>query len=264
MQQNNKIIIIKIGSSSITHGCERGISYKILNQLAAATATLREADYKVVIVTSGAMRLGLLKLGRETIPNQDTVSFKQALTAVGQIELMDAYREVFKHYDAHVGQVLITHKGLDDTERNETIGKTLTKMFEIDIVPILNANDTVSSQELVYGDNDSLSARIAVLLKAQRLIILSDVDGLYDKDPNLHEDAKLIQEVKNINAEIKSMAHETSSKSGMGGMRSKIQAAEICNNNKIAVDILAVTKLNEIPNLVIKDSKNLGTHFLVV
>ncbi len=258
-----RIIILKIGSSSITHGCERGISFKILNQLAAAAATLREAGYKVIIVTSGAMRLGLAKLGRETIPSQDTVSFKQALTAVGQIELMDAYREVFKHYDAHVGQVLITHKGLDDTERNETIGRTLTKMFEIDIVPIVNANDTVSSQELIYGDNDSLSARIAVLIKAERLIILSDVEGLYDKDPNIHKDAKLIQEVKDISNDIKSMASGASSSAGMGGMRSKIEAVQICVDNHIPVDILSVNKANKIPELVIKQVKNLGTHFLV-
>ncbi len=263
MTSSSRIIILKIGSSSITHGCERGISFRVLNQLAAAAATLREAGYKVVIVTSGAMRLGLMKLGRETIPNQDTVSFKQALTAVGQIELMDAYREVFKHYDAHVGQVLITHKGLDDTERNETIGRTLTKMFEIGVVPVVNANDTVSSQELVYGDNDSLSARIAVLLKATRLVILSDVDGLYDKDPNIHKDAKLISEVKNISTDIKAMASETGSKSGMGGMRSKIEAAEICMNNKIAVDILSVTQVNKVPEVVIKEARNIGTHFLI-
>lgn len=264
MSHDYNVIVLKIGTTSITKGARSGINYRVLNHLAGAAAALRDEDYKVIIVSSGAMGLGLTKLGKDCLPENisDISSYKQALTAVGQVELMNAYENVFKHYDAHAGQVLIRHFGLADTECNDTIYKTLINLFELDVIPIINANDTVSNIELLYGDNDSLSARIATLIKAKRLVILSDVAGLYDKDPNKYADAKLLTNIKCISPEIKAIAGESSSGSGMGGMKSKIAAIEMCLQNGISADILTASKIDQIPELISgKNKKPLGSHF---
>ncbi len=279
-----KTIIIKIGTTSITKEkpaaainlqgkaiVNVGINYQVLGSIASTAAKLHDTGYKVIIVSSGAMGLGVAKLGagklKERLEQSDKLSltsFKQALTAVGQVDLMNAYETIFSNHKTHVGQVLITHKGLDDTERNENIKRTLEKLLALDVVPIINANDTVSSSEIEYGDNDSLSARVAVLMGAERLIIVSDAQGLYDSDPNLNPNAKLISEVREINNQIKSIAGESASTAGLGGMKSKIAAAEICINNNVAVDILGINEIEKIP-LFINGALNKlnGTHFLV-
>ncbi len=269
---NSKIIIIKIGTTSITRGSGKGgVNYKVINRLAANTQALRDIGYKVIIVSSGAMGLGLSKLGKDFIENkigsdplkQNMTSYKQAFTSVGQVELMRAYENIFRYYDSHVGQVLVTHAGLDTTDGNQSIKNTLTKMFELDLIPVINANDTVATQELVYGDNDSLSARIAALIGAERLIILSDIKGLYTKDPNKFQDAELIKIVKNIDDEIKNNAGESSMAGGMGGMRSKILATEICLGQNIPVDIISANNMDQIPFMVCKPQEEiLGTRFL--
>lgn len=265
MSHGYNVIVLKIGTTSITKGAgSSGINYRVLNHLAAAAAELRDHGYKVIIVSSGAMGLGLTKLGKDRLPENiaDLSSYKQALTAVGQVELMNAYENVFKHYDAHAGQVLIRHFGLGDVECNDTIYKTLINLFELDVIPIINANDTVSSIELLYGDNDSLSARIATLIKAKRLVILSDVAGLYDKDPNKYPGAKLLTNINVISPEIKAIAGESSSGSGMGGMKSKIAAIEMCLQNGIAADILAASNLDKVAGMISgKVKETLGSHF---
>ncbi|MDD9897771.1 MAG: glutamate 5-kinase [Candidatus Melainabacteria bacterium] len=276
------VIILKIGTSSITKekpACATnlqgkpivnvGINYQVLNELAQVAAHLRQQGYQVIIVSSGAMGLGVTKLGAENLKDKleatcdspDLVSFKQALTSVGQVDLINAYETVFSNYGTHVGQVLVTHKGLDDTERNETIHRTLEKLFALDIVPIINANDAVTSAELEYGDNDSLSARVAVLIKAQRLFVISEADGLYDDDPRLNPEAKIIPVVKNID-EVRGFAHESTSTAGLGGMKSKVEAAEICVQNGVAVDIIGVDKISQISDYVNGGVKQpLGTQF---
>jgi glutamate 5-kinase len=271
--KNSKIIIIKIGTTSITRGSGTGgVNYKVINRLAANTHALREIGYKVIIVSSGAMGLGISKLGKKYIEEkigsdplkQNMTSYKQAFTSVGQVELMNAYDNIFKYYDAHVGQVLITHAGLDTTDGNQSIKNTLSKMFELDLIPVINANDTVATQELVYGDNDSLSARIAVLIGAERLIILSDIKGLFTKDPNKFQDAELIKIVKDVDEGIKNNAGESSMAGGMGGMKSKILATEICLRQNIPVDIISASNMDQIPFMVCKTQDEiLGTRFLV-
>lgn len=278
----SKIIILKIGTNSITRekpACavnlqgkpivNVGINYQVLNELAQAAADLKQQGFQVIIVSSGAMGLGVAKLGPETLKEKleqfcdspDLVSFKQALTAVGQVDLMNAYATVFSNYQAFVGQVLVTHKGLDDTERNETLAATIRRMLMLDIVPIVNANDSVSSSELDYGDNDSLAARVAVLSKANRLVIISDADGLYDNDPRLDPNATLIKEVTKIE-DVKAFAHETTSTAGLGGMKSKVAAAEICVDNGIAVDIVGVASISKIAAYINGVDHGIpGTHF---
>lgn len=269
----SKTIIIKIGTTSITKECgQGGVNYKIINKLAAQSSLIRAQGCNVIIVSSGAMGLGMSKLGKDFIekkisadPNgQNITSYKQALTSVGQVELMNAYENIFKYYDTHVGQVLVTHAGLDTTDGNQSIKNTIAKMFELELVPIVNANDTVASQELVYGDNDSLSARIAVLVEASRLIILSDIKGLYTKDPNKFKDAELIKIVKSINSEIKNNAGESSTAGGMGGMKSKISATDICLQKGIAVDIISASNMDQIPEMIKNPQQEIiGTRFLV-
>lgn len=276
------IIILKIGTSSITKekpACavnlqgkaivNVGINYQVLNDLAQVAADLKKQGYQVIIVSSGAMGLGVAKLGPEKLKEKleticetpNLVSFKQALTAVGQVDLINAYETVFSNYQTHVGQVLVTHKGLDDTERNECIHQTLENLLALDIVPIINANDAVSSSELEYGDNDSLSARVAVLIRAQRVFVVSEAKGLYDDDPRVNHQAKIIPLVKNID-EVRSFAHESTSTAGLGGMKSKVEAAEICVRNGVAVDIIGVDKISCITDYVAgKVKQPLGTHF---
>lgn len=254
---SSKIIILKIGTTSVTKGANKGINYIVINKLASVSNALRQNGYKVLIVSSGAMGLGINRIGKDRLEaklkDQDSSlvrSYKQAITSVGQVELMKTYENIFKYYDVNVGQVLIAHKGIHDKERDATIKNTILRMFEIDILPIVNANDTVSSAELEYGDNDSLASRLATLLLAESLVILSDVHGLYDSDPNLNPKAKLIREVRQIDESIKKFAGQSSTSAGMGGMYSKILAAEICMKQGVKVEILHSSFIEEIPGII--------------
>jgi len=239
-----EIIVIKIGTSSITD-IKSGVDYKTINLLAKSVSELKSQGHIPVIVSSGAMSLGICKLGLDH-SHSGNVAYKQALTSVGQISLMNAYENIFKYYGYNVGQVLITHKGLDDQERNDCIKGTFENIFKLGVIPVVNANDTVTSEELAYGDNDSLSARVAVLIQAKKLVFITDAGGFYDKDPHIDSSAKLIDRVSDINEYIYSLAGESSSGVGLGGMRSKIQAAQICLENKIQ---LLITGKKEIPLL---------------
>jgi glutamate 5-kinase len=255
---SKQVIVLKIGSNSITKGCNEGINLEVINKLATSAARIIKEGNKVIIVSSGAMALGVAKLGKNYIQEktqsnpcaENITSYKQAITSIGQVELMKAYENVFKFHGLHAGQVLVTHAGLDDTDRNSTIKTTLERMLEIDLVPIINANDTVTSKELEYGDNDSLSARISALISASKLVIFSDVDGLYDKDPNKFSDAKLIRKVESINSDIKSGAGESSSGIGLGGMKSKIDAVDICLRAGIAAYILNASQIEKTPEII--------------
>ena len=163
------------------------------------------------------------------------------------------------------GQVLVTHKGLDDQERNEIIYNTLQKMFILDVVPIINANDTVTQTELEFGDNDSLAARIAVLVKSDRLVIMTDAKGFYDKDPHKNPDAKLIKRVEQVTDELKDLAGGSSTHTGLGGMKSKLLAAELCLNNGIATDIIGVDQITNIPKIIRGEILDVqGTQFVAL
>lgn len=256
----NKIAVIKIGTTSITKGQNEGIDFGIVKDLATVTDKIMKSGYKVIIVSSGAKALGKAKIcarasskfNENCIDITDLTRQKQALTSVGQIELMKFYQEAFIRHDLIIGQVLVTHRGLKDDAHNSTIKETILKMLELDIVPIVNANDTVSSKALVSGDNDSLAARISILLEAEKLFLLTDVDGLYNKDPNKHDDAKLIEEIEEIDTEIIELAGESSSKAGTGGMRSKINAAEVCQQKGIHVEILDASNTLDLDKFVLE------------
>lgn len=269
---SSPVIVLKIGTNSITKGCDQGINLQVINKLAEAASKLQDKGFRVIITSSGAMGLGIAKLGSENIekkleasPCKETLlSYKQALTSVGQAELINAYQSVFQYYSKHAGQVLVTHLGLDDQARNETVKNTLETMFELDLIPIVNANDTVSSKELEYGDNDSLSARIAILMKAQRLIILSDVDGFYDSDPSLSDSASLIKFIENIDEDLLANAGDSSKSNSTGGMKSKLMAAKTCQEENIPVDIINANNIQSISSIVENPKSEIrGTRILV-
>jgi glutamate 5-kinase len=268
-----KTIIIKIGTSSLT-GRKRGenINFNVLNSIAELVSEIisksnSKIAYKPVIVSSGAMNLGIAKLGLENLPDKvsdDLVSFKQALTAVGQIELMNSYEMIFKNnYNLHVGQVLVTQKGLEIQDRGEILKHTLEKLFELNIVPIINANDTVTDAEIKFGDNDSLSARIAVLLKAHRLFIMTDCEGLYNSDPFKNPFAMLIPKIETVTEELKQSIGGSHSTVGMGGMYSKLLAGEICLDGGVVMQIMNVKKLDRIPEILFSEEEpEIGTKFI--
>lgn len=267
-----KPVIIKIGTSSLT-GRKRGenINFEVLNSIADLVYEIRsrsDADnhYKPIIVSSGAMNLGIAKLGIENLPNnndESLISFKQALTAVGQIELMNAYEMIFKNkYSLHVGQVLVTQKGLEIQDRGEILKHTFEKIFELDIIPIINANDTVTDTEIKFGDNDSLSAMVAVLLKAHKLFIMTDCEGLYNSDPHKNPFAKLISKVDEVTEDLKDSVGNSKNSVGMGGMYSKILAGEICMKGGVEMQILNINKLNRIPEILFSEEEiEIGTKF---
>ena len=260
-----RIIILKIGTTSITTDCDKGVNLQILNDLAKVSAAIIKNGYRVVIVSSGAMGLGLARLGAQELENQlgfnpcksDMTTYKQALTAIGQVELMKEYQNLFAEHKMQVGQVLVTHSGIKDDTRNSTIKETINKMFELGLIPIINANDTVSSKQIVSGDNDSLAARMAILLEAEKLFLITDVAGIYDKDPNKHSDAKLIDEVETINDELREQTTGSASRSGMGGMRSKLNAAEVCQEKGIQVEILDAKHTKDIDKFVLNKDHNI-------
>lgn len=266
-----KALVIKIGTSSLT-GRDAGeaINHEVLNKLANTVTQIQNngLNYKVVIVSSGAMGLGLAKLGLKSVQDivkngehgNDLTSYKQALTAVGQVKLMQEYEEVFKYYSCHAGQVLVTHSGLHDKARASTIEKTIQKLFELNVIPIINENDTVCPDEIEFGDNDRLSAQVASIIKAERLFILTDCEGLYDADPHSNPDAKLISEINEITTEIRNIAGDSSTHIGSGGMKSKIMAAETCMDHKVIMHIISKTKLTEIPE-ILSGTKQTGTVF---
>jgi len=256
---DREIIVIKIGTSSITD-TKVGVDYKTINLLAKAVSDLRAQGHTLVIVSSGAMSLGICKLGLSH-NHSENLAYKQALTSVGQVSLMNAYENIFKYYGYNVGQVLITHSGLDDKERNDSIRGTFENIFKLGVIPVVNANDTVTSEELAYGDNDSLSARVAELLKAQKLVFITDAGGFYDKDPHLDSSAKLIERVSDIDDYIYSLAGESSSKVGLGGMKSKVEAAKICMGSKIKLLITGKKEISNLSELCNPDVKIKGTWF---
>ncbi len=263
MIEKIKPIVIKIGTTSLTgRKAGEGINCDVLESLATAAAEIIRSGTKVIIVSSGAMGLGIAKLGIAKLEERaDLTTVKQALTSVGQVALMNAYAEAFSKHGLHVGQVLLTHHGLHDPKRSATIKNTISKLFELNIIPIINENDTVTAEEIEFGDNDTLSAEVAVLNSAKTLYILTDTEGLYDSDPHKNPNAKLINQVSAITDEIRTVATGSSSKTGTGGMASKIMAAEICLAKSVPLHILSVRRLPELAGLEAGLGTRIGTKF---
>ncbi|MBF0517929.1 MAG: glutamate 5-kinase [Nitrospirae bacterium] len=229
-----EIIVIKIGSSIIT--TPNGLNEAVINRIAADISTLCGQGRQTIIVSSGAVAAGRGKLGIEG-PITD-ISVKQAAAAAGQSSLVWAYEKAFGSYDKKVAQVLLTRDVFSDRRRYLNARNTLKALLDFNIIPIINENDTVSIDELKFGDNDRLAALVASLMTADRLIILSDVDGLYDADPCRNISARLIPVVQVITPEIEKAACGSASTCGTGGMSSKLIAAKMATADGIAVNIV--------------------------
>ncbi|NLC40742.1 MAG: glutamate 5-kinase [Clostridiaceae bacterium] len=242
-------IVIKIGSSSLTnrHGlADRQMMRSLVEQI----VSLIEANKQIIIVSSGAASSGVATINKWHRKND--VHYKQALCAIGQVELMSAYRDIFWDSSIHVAQLLITREDILTPKRRLYIRNTLFTLLDEGVVPIVNENDSVSVEEIEIGDNDNLSAMTADLWSADLLILLSDVDGLYTKDPHTNPDAELIACVQDIEA-CRDMA-DICSKGylGTGGMETKLEAAELANKNGIPV-ILTNSNTDNVFSKLIND-----------
>lgn len=256
-ENNGKRIVIKVGTSTLTHKTGR-LNIRRVEKLIKTIADLQNAGNQLIMVSSGAIGLGMSKLGMTQRP-KDTPT-KQACAAVGQCELMDMYDRAFSQYGITVAQLLLTkYVLLEDRRRN--VENAMARLIELGVIPIVNENDTVAIDELVLqvGENDSLAAIVAEVAKADMLVIMSDIDGLYDKDPHSYDDAKLISEVYEITEDITALAGGAGSALGTGGMLTKLNAAKIANKN--GIDMIIMNGDN--PELLydICDGKKVGTRF---
>ncbi len=224
--KNSKIIVIKIGSSLIVDKNKK-IRKKWLSSFAQDIKQLKSKRKNIVIVSSGAIALGCKKM------NYDKTNLKldksQAVASIGQIELMNLFSQTFSKYRLNISQILLT---LDDTEerrRSINAKRTFENLFKLDYIPIVNENDTIATSEIKYGDNDRLASRVAQITNADTLILLSDVDGLFTKNPKIYKNVKLIKKVTDINKDISNIYIKGMTELGSGGMDTKIEAAKICN-----------------------------------
>lgn len=231
-----KRVVIKLGTSTLTHRTGR-LNIRRVEKLVKIIADIKNAGNQVILVSSGSIGLGMAKLGLLERPS-DTPT-KQACAAVGQCELMYLYDKQFSEYSITVAQLLLTKYVLLE-DRRKNVENALEQTIKMGVIPIVNENDTVAIDELELevGENDSLAATVATIAKADLLIIMSDIDGLYDKDPHTHPEAKLIPQVDEINEEIRLLAGGAGSKLGTGGMITKINAAEIATKNGIDMVIV--------------------------
>ncbi|MDX1934039.1 MAG: glutamate 5-kinase [Capsulimonadales bacterium] len=219
-----KRIVIKVGTSTLTGGS--GSPDRVyINSLAAQIADQRAFGRQVVLVSSGAIRAGMLRLGLAEKPR--TIPAKQATASVGQGVLMGIYADIFANYGIAVGQVLLTRDDLSHRARYVNARNTFEALLAVGALPIVNENDTVAIDEIKVGDNDTLAALVTSLVDADLLILLSDVNGLYDKNPTVHADAQLVETVTRVTPEIRAMAGGAGTPGGTGGMITKLNAAAI-------------------------------------
>lgn len=234
--KDKKRVVIKVGTSTLTHRTGR-LNIRRVEQLVKNLADLQNAGHEIILVSSGSIGLGMAKLGMAQRP-KDTPT-RQACAAVGQCELMYLYDKLFSEYSLNVAQMLLTKYVLLE-DRRQNVQNAIGAIISHGVIPIVNENDTVAIDELELevGENDSLAATVAAIAHADLLVILSDIDGLYDKDPRKHDDAKLIPVVDEITDEIKELAGGAGTSLGTGGMITKINAAEIAFANGIDMIIL--------------------------
>lgn len=252
-------IVVKIGSSSLTSD-EGGLNREQIIFFSNEIAALHEAGYRVLLVTSGAVAAGFRKIGYPARPK--LVHEKQAAAAVGQALLMQSYQAAFAAYGSGgigVAQILLTRADFSNRKRIQNALMTIEELLRQRTIPIINENDTVATDELKFGDNDTLSALVANLIKAKRLIILTDMDGLYSEDPRKNPNAVRIERVDQISDEILSIAGESGSMVGTGGMRSKIEAARIAMRGGIPAFIGRVYESGDMKLAV--DGAGKGTYF---
>ncbi|CAD6506858.1 Glutamate 5-kinase [Candidatus Profftia tarda] len=253
---SNKTLVVKLGTSVLTGGScclNRSNMVKLVSQFAQQ----HSAGHRIVIVSSGAIAAGRQDLGYPKLPQ--IISSKQLLASVGQIVLIKLWKELFSFHGIHIGQMLLTRADLENGESFRNAHDTLYALMKNRIIPIINENDAIATAEIKVGDNDNLSAFVAILAKAHKLLLLTDQDGLLTADPRKHTNAELIQEVKRIDDNLRSIAGNTISVLGTGGMTTKLQAADIACRNGIDVIIAAGSKPDVIKDVI--NNVSVGTYF---
>ena len=219
-------IVIKVGTSTLAHSTGM-LNIRRVEQLCKVLSDLKNAGNEIVLVSSGAIGMGVGKLGMRERPTD--MPGKQAAAAVGQCELMYIYDKLFSEYHHTVAQLLLTGSDIENEQRRKNFHNTLFRLLELGALPILNENDTIATEEIVIGDNDTLAAIVAESVRADLLVLLSDIDGLYTADPHADTDAKLISRVEAITPEILALAGGSGSHLGTGGMATKLRAAQRVN-----------------------------------
>ena len=249
-------IVIKIGTSTLTHKTGN-LNIRRVEQLCKVISDIKNAGHETIIVTSGAIGMGVGKLGLTKKP--EDVPGRQAAAAVGQCELMYVYDKLFDQYHHNVAQILIAGTDIENEKRRTNLTNTIDRLLEYGALPIINENDTIATEEIVIGDNDTLGALVARLVDADILILLSDIDGLYTSDPKKDADAQLIAEVTEITDELRALAGEKGTMLGTGGMVTKLQAAEICMGAGITMVIANGAVPENLYDIV--DGRPVGTKF---
>lgn len=249
-------IVIKIGTSTLAHPTGH-LNIRRVETLCRVMSDIKNAGHELILVSSGAIGMGVGKLGLRERPRD--IPSKQAAAAVGQCELMYIYDKLFSEYHHTVAQLLITGDDIANDQRQQNFTNTLSRLLELGALPIINENDTVATDEIVIGDNDTLAAIVAKSVKAELLILLSDIDGLYTADPHTHPDARLLHRITAIDESILELAGASSSSQGTGGMVTKLRAAQICMS--YGCDMV-IANGNAPGNLYdILDGKEVGTTF---
>lgn len=249
-------IVIKIGTSTLAYPTGH-LNIRRVEELCKIISDIKNAGNQVIVVSSGAIGMGVGKLGLLERPKD--IPTKQAAAAVGQCELMYIYDKLFSAYNHTVAQLLITGEDVENDTRHNNFSNTLARLLELDVIPVINENDTVATKEIVIGDNDTLAAIVAQSVRADKLVLLSDIDGLYTADPHIDPKAKLIRLANKVDDSIFALAGASNSNLGTGGMVTKLEAARICLS--CGCDMI-ITNGNTPANLYdIVDGKLVGTTF---
>ena len=254
--RNIKNLIIKIGSSSLCDDKGNINKEKILN-LIQQIAYIKRKGVNITLVSSGAINAGVHVMNLTERPQ--TIPQKQALAAIGQASLMQIYEELFSLFNLKCAQILLNHDDFDDRKRLMNFNNAMQALIDYDVVPIINENDTLAVEEIKVGDNDTLASLVVPAVNADMVILVSDIDGLYDDNPHTNKNAKLIKDVSEITKEIESMAKDASSKVGTGGMITKIKAAKVCNDFGCDMAIVNGNQQNVLVDLM--EGKDVGTCF---
>ncbi len=248
-------VVVKVGSSTLTHPNTGLLNIRRMESLCRVLSDIKNEGNELILVSSGAIAMGMGKLGLKDKP--DTLPGKQAVASIGQCELMYTYDKLFSEYNHTVGQVLLTKEDIE--QRKENCINTIEKLLKYSCIPIINENDTISTSEIEIGDNDTLGAVVSKSLNANLYIILSDINGLYTSDPSKEKNAKLIQVVDTIDDSILKLAGDSSSKVGTGGMITKLQAAQIVT--KANCDMVIANGKNPYILYDIMENQFIGTLF---
>lgn len=249
-------IVIKIGTSSLTHKTGR-LNIRKVEKMVKILSDVKNAGHELILVSSGAIAMGVGKLNLPARP--EDIPTKQACAAVGQCELMYTYDNLFTEYRHTVAQLLLTAEDFEQEDRRVNFENTMDRLLQLGALPIINENDTIATSEIKVGDNDTLGAIVAIAVKADLLILFSDIDGLYDKDPHQHDDAKLIPVVEKVTQEIYALAGGKGSAMATGGMQTKLRAAQMVTASGTNMIIANAERMEGLYDVL--EGKSIGTLF---